>query len=778
MFGFKCFRLINLVILTLLISACGSDGSSSNQAKTPLMTGQFIDSPVENLKYRTVSESGFTNNLGEFNYREGEEITFSIGGIDLPSTIAGPIITPLDLVGTTIVDDLAVVNIARLLQSLDIDGNPNNGIEIASKAHKTAEDMTIDFEHVNFDARITNLVVNSGSLNTTLVSKEIALNHFMTSLGLLSDVDSDGVLDENDNCAENANTKQLDSDNDGQGDVCDITPFGQKPEADSQSLTVLKNQQLNITLTGNDLEGSQLKFIINRLPVSGIIFGTAPNMTYVSKQEACVETDRFTYTVIDDFGNSSLPATVEIAIDCDNSLISYINYSDNPLQACVNSTAESNGWTLISEMSELNCADKGIQNLRGVEFLTGLTKLVLNDNKIVTFDASSNKLLEELWIYNNQLVKIDVSQNTALKKLNLSLNNLRAIDVSLNLLLDELWLNDNKLISVDVSNNTALNTLALSLNRLSTIDVSSNLSLDNLWLYDNLLTSINVSNNIALTKLSLTLNQLTTIDVSSNTSLDELWLYDNLLTSIDVSNNTALTVLDLSFNNLSTIDVNLNSSLVILSLYDNELTNIDISNNTALMQLDLSLNELSNVDVSNSALLEGLWLRNNQLTNIDVSSNPALTTLELGENQLTDINVINNTQLETLWLFSNELAGVDITNNTALTKLNVSFNNLTDIDVSSNLFLDKLWLYDNQLSSIDVTNNGMLTVLSLGLNNLDTVDLSQNTLLETLFLNNNILTTINFDTNLELSSVNLEENSFDEATLDYLSTLEIIDLIY
>jgi Leucine-rich repeat (LRR) protein len=756
MFGFKCFRLINLVILTLLISACGSDGSSSNQAKTPLMTGQFIDSPVENLKYRTVSESGFTNNLGEFNYREGEEITFSIGGIDLPSTIAGPIITPLDLVGTTIVDDLAVVNIARLLQSLDIDGNPNNGIEIASKAHKTAEDMTIDFEHVNFDARITNLVVNSGSLNTTLVSKEIALNHFMTSLGLLSDVDSDGVLDENDNCAENANTKQIDTDQDGEGDACDITPFGNKPEVEDLSLAAYKNENINILLAGTDKEDSELTFIINSFPINGILFGSIPNMTYVSKQ-ACVETDRFTFTAIDSLGNSSTPATVEIAIDCDNTLITFINFFDNALQACVDSTAETNGWTLIAQVSELNCADKGIQSTTGMELLTGLTKLNLDNNKIVIIDINHNIFLEELLLSNNQLALIDVTENLALTKLNLSLNNLRTLDVSQNLFLDELLLDDNTLTSIDVGNNIALTKLNLSSNSLSAIDVNSNSALDELRLQRNQLASINVSNNTALTLLDLSFNKLSTIDVNSNTSLDQLRLENNTLDVVDISNNTALTLVDLSLNKLSAIDVNSNLSLGTLWLNSNDLTIIDVSNNSILTQLDLSLNELTNIDISNNPLLEQMWLLTNQLLSIDISNNPALTLLELGENQLTNI---------------------DVTSNSALTQLGLSYNSLTEVDVSSNLSLDKLWLYDNQLSSIDVTNNDMLTVLNLGLNNLDTIDLSQNTLLETLFLNNNLLTTIGLDANSQLNTADLVENSFDQTTLDYLSTLDISDLFY
>ena len=228
MFGFKRCTLIKLVVLTLLLSACGGGGSGDpgEEESEVVLKGRFIDSAVANIKYRTASEVGYTNSLGEFTYREGESIVFSIGGLDLPSAKANSLVTPLDLVNTNDAQHPAVINIARLLQTLDSDGNPGNGIRIHNKAHETAQRISVDFEHPNFDSLVTNLVANSGSIITSLVDEESALNHLTSSLALVEDTDNDGVLDNDDNCVSQVNANQVDTDVDGQGDACDATPNG------------------------------------------------------------------------------------------------------------------------------------------------------------------------------------------------------------------------------------------------------------------------------------------------------------------------------------------------------------------------------------------------------------------------------------------------------------------------------------------------------------------------------------------------------------------------
>lgn len=73
------------------VSTIGSDAASSGV----LQQGRFIDSPVIGVAYKTATQSGFTGNNGEFAYRTGESVTFSICKLVFPTVPASAQATPL-----------------------------------------------------------------------------------------------------------------------------------------------------------------------------------------------------------------------------------------------------------------------------------------------------------------------------------------------------------------------------------------------------------------------------------------------------------------------------------------------------------------------------------------------------------------------------------------------------------------------------------------------------------------------------------------------------------
>ena len=136
--------LVFIMSLSLGLTSCGSGDNSASQK---IETGVFIDGLVEGLTYKTTSRSGLTDENGGFAYIEGEEIVFSIGDITLGSAIAKPIMTPLEILGDGKDQSSSVfINIIRLLQTLDYDSNPQNGIQIPEQAHMFASDITLPLD--------------------------------------------------------------------------------------------------------------------------------------------------------------------------------------------------------------------------------------------------------------------------------------------------------------------------------------------------------------------------------------------------------------------------------------------------------------------------------------------------------------------------------------------------------------------------------------------------------------------------------------------------------
>ena len=188
---------MNNKLLTALCSAsfiltgCGggssdSDNDDGGDNKQPIVkTGVFLDSAVENLSYKTATQNGSTDSKGSFTYIEGEDVTFSIGSLEFPVVKAGGVITPMVLANSSVLSNQQVTNIAILLQSLDENGNVDDGIKIPAAASETASGA-VNFKSSTADfiasEAVTNLIANSGSENTELVSAEDAQDHLQSTI--------------------------------------------------------------------------------------------------------------------------------------------------------------------------------------------------------------------------------------------------------------------------------------------------------------------------------------------------------------------------------------------------------------------------------------------------------------------------------------------------------------------------------------------------------------------------------------------------------------------
>jgi len=178
---FHTDRFKSLCALTLAAAAlagCADDSGSATDART----GRFLDSAVQGLTFETESIRGTTDELGAYSYRSGETVVFSIGAIELPSTNASEIVTALNIFNTDDVFDTSVVNLNRLLQSLDFNGDPSDGIDLTQLNVSATEGLNLNFGRPDFETQTVNLVANSGSVTTSLIPATDASAHFQETL--------------------------------------------------------------------------------------------------------------------------------------------------------------------------------------------------------------------------------------------------------------------------------------------------------------------------------------------------------------------------------------------------------------------------------------------------------------------------------------------------------------------------------------------------------------------------------------------------------------------
>ncbi|MBO4697890.1 MAG: leucine-rich repeat domain-containing protein [Lachnospiraceae bacterium] len=85
----------------------------------------------------------------------------------------------------------------------------------------------------------------------------------------------------------------------------------------------------------------------------------------------------------------------------------------------------------IAECGSLNVNGRGISDLTGIEYFTGLKHLNCGDNRLESIDLSANKELLYLDCSINSLTELDISDNSKLINLDCSANNLTSLDISL-----------------------------------------------------------------------------------------------------------------------------------------------------------------------------------------------------------------------------------------------------------------------------------------------------------------------------------------------------------
>ena len=390
LYGNRLLRnIVAAISLGILLASCEPQNPDENLG--PILTGVFLDSAVSGLTYSTNSVSGITNRSGEFEYREDEILTFSIGGIVLGEAVGAAILTPVEIVlGATDHTDPAVINILRLLQSLDEDSYPANGITISDTTTSLAENIVIDV-NVPVDTFSADSSLNAFILLSTgssgLVEAADAQQHYQeqqaseTGVSLYSvggnifGLSADLILNNNstDLLTVSANGSfsfsELLVTDDVYGVVINTQPAGQNCTIQNSTGTITANDVIDIIIICSDVQSS---YSISGA-VSGLQAGVLQNLVIANN-----DTDALT---ISDNGlfTFSLPVEAGAAYN--------VSIQSQPTdQVC----AITNGSSLATQNIinvEVNCVD-AIYTVAGI--VSGLASGIVAQDLVLQNNGADN----------------------------------------------------------------------------------------------------------------------------------------------------------------------------------------------------------------------------------------------------------------------------------------------------------------------------------------------------------------------------------------------------
>lgn len=325
-------------------------------------------------------------------------------------------------------------------------------------------------------------------------------------------------------------------------------------------------------------------------------------------------------------------------------------------------------------IDNINCAEKNISDLSGLEKCSNLKYLNCNGNYISELILPDLQKLETIVAYNNPIEKIIVNNDVTLKKLYLNdakTNALSGDSISINAYnqSETLYLafRGTNVTSLELTNSSTLKSFNISENiQLTNLDASGNC----------LVASIDVTPLAKLEKIIVKDCCLESLSIDCNTNLKVVNCSNNKITSLNVDNNLQLTELYCSNNLLKSLRVSNNSLLECIGASKNSLLNINVRNNRSLKYLDVANNaEISVLTLNNNEKLEVFYASNTNLSEVDLSDNKLLNTLSVsGCSMIKYIDLRSNTALKNLNVLGTSLANLDVSYNHELQNLEYDSN--------------------------------------------------------------------------------------------------------
>jgi len=195
-----------IAMAAFVLGACGGDDDDEDEfepagsvwttppgpptppANGAVLSGVFRDANVAGLDYDAPGLIGTTGAGGRFQFANGSSVVFRIGPVPIGTATGRTFMTPLNLVPSTATQaeaNLQITNQIRFLQMLDVDADPENGVQISAAVRASAATWPpVDFLAQNFEGTVTAVIAaasNADGVTKALPDAQAASDHLRRS---------------------------------------------------------------------------------------------------------------------------------------------------------------------------------------------------------------------------------------------------------------------------------------------------------------------------------------------------------------------------------------------------------------------------------------------------------------------------------------------------------------------------------------------------------------------------------------------------------------------
>lgn len=422
-------------------------------------------------------------------------------------------------------------------------------------------------------------------------------------------------------------------------------------------------------------------------------------------------------------------------------------------------------------------SEKPVRSLDGLEYFTGLERIVLKGNELDTLDFSGRTALKYL----------DLSNNASIDTVSVKgCSNLAEMYVSFN----------SSLKGVSLEGCSSLVSYIGYATGVRSIDFKGCSSLESLTMYSSKIKSLDVSSCKSLVRLNAGCGTLASVTLPENSAIEALDLStSSSLSEIDLSRTPSLKTLSLSNAPVRTLDLAKCPLLETLTVnFCKKITSLDVSHNFHLRSISAVQTNISKV-----IMFTGQWesikdycsadIKSYMITTVDIDypedcssliDDSGLRKYIISRYDLDKDGKISGSEAEKVNEIVYSGKGVKSVGSLVyfrhITKLDLSNNSLSSIDMGAfATTLEELDLSHNSLTEISFSGMKVLKSFNISSNKISSctglsgIDLSAT--LESIDASNNSLTSFECAYAKKLKNVNLSNNKLASCNLEYCSAL-------